>query len=249
MARQRGIFPITGRLGNASFYKSSLDGYLVKTPGGPSREAVLTHPKFARTREINAEFTGAVRAAKIFRRAFWPFIDTACDPRFTSRLNGLMHAIKNLDPYNDRGARTVAEGLQTTDGKKLLISLQFTPGVALSSVLSNLPQLDTQTGTVSINGFDPAHDLAFPPGASHASIVCACSRFDFPLEERSAVLSNETIVSANQTAFDFSGTTGVPPGSSGIVIYILRIAFRQEIAGTLVPLKNKHLHCATVLGV
>ncbi len=61
MARQSGIVPLKGTIGNITFYKSQ-DGYLAREKGSLDAKRIASDPKFQRTRENGAEFS---RAGKI----------------------------------------------------------------------------------------------------------------------------------------------------------------------------------------
>ena len=66
MAKQVGIMPLEGTLGEYTFIKTQ-DGYMVRTRGGVSAERIATDPDFQRTRENNAEFSRACQGGKVLR--------------------------------------------------------------------------------------------------------------------------------------------------------------------------------------
>ncbi len=61
MAKQVGITPLEGTLGEYTFFKTQ-DSYMVRTRSGVSAERIATDPDFQRTRENNAEFAGGCQA-------------------------------------------------------------------------------------------------------------------------------------------------------------------------------------------
>lgn len=63
MAKQSGILPLEGTIGNISFFKTK-DGFLARQKGGVSAQRIATDPAFARTRENMAEFTKAGKASQ-----------------------------------------------------------------------------------------------------------------------------------------------------------------------------------------
>jgi len=64
MARQSGIIPLKGTIGNITFYKTKA-GHLAREKGGVDAGRIATDPAFIRTRENGAEFGRAVRFPKI----------------------------------------------------------------------------------------------------------------------------------------------------------------------------------------
>src|SRR3954451_16181300 len=109
MARQKSIIALEGTLGNITFFKSR-DGYMAREKGGISPDKIANDPAFERTRENNAEFSRAGKAAKLLRTAFRPIIQNASDSRMVSRLTARMFAVLKQDGVNARGQRNVIDG-------------------------------------------------------------------------------------------------------------------------------------------
>ena len=68
MAQQHGILPITGTIGNITFYKSG-EGFMVKQKTSVTAGRIKSDPAYQRTRENGAEFGRAGSAGKILRTA------------------------------------------------------------------------------------------------------------------------------------------------------------------------------------
>jgi len=102
MAKLNGILKIEGTIGNMTFYKN--DGkYLVKEKSSISADRIANDPKFARTRENNAEFGFAGSSGKVLRDSLRVLMGNASDRYVTSRVTQLMKQILNLDAVNVRG--------------------------------------------------------------------------------------------------------------------------------------------------
>src|ERR1051325_1355806 len=104
MAKQTGIIKLKGTIDGVSFYKT-IDGHVARAKGGVDAARIKNDPKFARTRENNAEFSEAAKSGKLLRRALRTLLKVASDARMTGRLTKTMADIKNLDITNVRGAR------------------------------------------------------------------------------------------------------------------------------------------------
>src|SRR5258706_3779263 len=109
MARQKGIIPLKGTIGNITFYKSG-DGFLAREKGGVDKKRIATDPAFQRTRENGAEFGRAGLAGKVLRNALRALLQNVSDKRMVSRLTRDMVKVIQADTVNARGLRNVIDG-------------------------------------------------------------------------------------------------------------------------------------------
>ena len=109
MAKQKGILPVKGTIGNLTFYKSQ-DGYLIREKGGIDAERIASDPAFQRTRENGAEFGRAGKAGKLLRNAVRTLSQNASDSKMISRLVREMTKVVKTDKVNPRGLRDVIDG-------------------------------------------------------------------------------------------------------------------------------------------
>src|SRR5260221_7944894 len=112
MAKQSGILPIEGTLGNITFFKTK-DGYMVKEKSSISAAKIANDPAFARTRENMAEFGKAGKASKLLRTVLKTIIQGSTDDRMVSRLTKQMIAVIQADATSERGQRNVIDGEAT----------------------------------------------------------------------------------------------------------------------------------------
>ncbi|MGF6928799.1 hypothetical protein QFZ48_004299 [Chitinophaga sp. W2I13] len=106
MARQSGIIPLKGMIGNITFYKSKA-GNLAREKGGVDANRIATDPAFIRTRENGAEFGRAGEAGKLLRTAFRALLLNIGDSYMSSRLGREMMKVIQADTTNVRGQRNV----------------------------------------------------------------------------------------------------------------------------------------------
>ncbi|SHM51112.1 hypothetical protein SAMN05444266_108324 [Chitinophaga jiangningensis] len=92
MARQSGIIPLKGTIGNITFYKTKA-GHLAREKGGVDASRITTDPAFIRTRENGAEFGRAGKAGKLLRTAFRALLLNIGDSYMSSRLLLLFNEI------------------------------------------------------------------------------------------------------------------------------------------------------------
>lgn len=248
MAKQKGIMPVKGTIGNLTFYKSQ-DGYLIREKGGIDAQRIATDPAFQRTRENGAEFGRAGKAGKVFRNSVRALAKNASDSKMVSRVTRIMHSVLKEDTTNPRGSRTVTGG-----NIELLDGFEFNKNGKLTTTLYApfTATIDRVTGTLSVNipAFIPANMIAAPGGATHFRINAAGTEVDFaegkftvdiqsteqlPMEEPlDAAVDLEAVVTANST---------LP------LFVLIGIEFFQEVNGELKPLFNKAFNVLAVVKV
>src|SRR6185312_9320035 len=165
MAKQNGILPIKGKIGNLSFYKSR-DGHLVREKGGIDANRMASDPAFQRTRENQSEFARAGSAAKLLRNAVRVVSKSASDRRQFSRLATRMSEVVKSDLVSDRGQRNVIDG-----NIGLLHRFEFNIAAAIDRVTGNL--------SIEIPAFVPEKSISKPEGASHFQVISAGTAVDF----------------------------------------------------------------------
>ena len=69
MAIQDGIFPLKGSIGNVTFVRTKGGVYRAQPKTSVNKERILSDRAFERTRENNAEFGRACKAAALLRLA------------------------------------------------------------------------------------------------------------------------------------------------------------------------------------
>lgn len=248
MAKQKGIIKLQGRVGDLSFYKTQ-DGYLAREKGGVDGDRIRRDPAFARTRENGQEFGMAASAGKLVRDAFRPLLMRASDRRVASRLTRVMSEIRKLDTTNTRGARNVATAIADPAAKAKLKGFNFNERAVMSSILYNPFQLDTATGEVTMNGFNPANQIAPPPGATHVSLSSAWGKIDFGGGVHNIEPSNVVNLPLGSSTQNINLTVGQAPTGSGVDVFLLLIEFFQEVNGNQYVLNNGAFNVLSIIEV
>jgi hypothetical protein len=167
MSTQIGTVKLVGKMGGISFYLSE-GKYLARKAGGPSREKILHHPNFERTRDNIREFSGCAKAARHFREACYYSRD-CFDSRFTSRLTQLFKEIASRHD-SPPGKRPI----NISEHKALLRNLQFNKNVSLFSALKaafTLLSPDEKSMDVTFEGLVPAQHIHAPADATHLRLI------------------------------------------------------------------------------
>ncbi|WP_250432448.1 hypothetical protein [Hanstruepera flava] len=223
MARQKGIFKITGTLGDVNFYVIKGIGYARKAGGGFNGEAIRTQPNMQRVRENASEFGHCSQVKKAFRLALMPFLHGYRHNKLHARMMTLFTSIKALDTVSERGKRRVTEGLQTAKGRYLLRQFAFTPQHSLLDALKRQATFDWNTQRLTINDFAPKAYKA-PKAATHLGVTLGVLDFDFDSLEHSLAVSPTHFieVDAGTTSFELEPEQVVVPSHVGIVVLGVR---------------------------
>ncbi|MGE5107575.1 MAG: hypothetical protein ACM3H8_08525 [Sphingobacteriales bacterium] len=248
MAKQKGIFPLKGTIGNVTFYKSK-DGFLVREKGSLDGKRIASDPAFQRTRENGAEFGRAGAAGKVLRTVFRSLIQNASDSNVVSRITKEMMKVVQADTINPRGARNVIDG-----EAGLLEGFEFNADSKLSTSIfaAYSSTIDRVAGSLVINipGFIPGNMLAAPGGTTHFKIVSAGAEIDF---ENSTFTvqegSSATLPLDNTATAVINLAHAVTPNSTHPLFLVLGIQYYQEVNGGMYPLKNGSFNALALVKV
>ncbi len=192
MAKQASIFTVEGKVGNASFFKTSKRGFQVRQKGGVSAARMATDPKFENTRKNGQEFGRAGKANRLFRDAFTSLLKNGSDGSLSRRLTALKLKIVQADPVRPFGERIVlVNNLTPLDGfdcnADALLSANFSASFDAA--------IDRAGGklSVTIPSFVPKAGVTWPMAATHYKLVIGSAEMDY---------ANGKVVSGNQQLSD-----------------------------------------------
>jgi len=249
MARQNGILKLKGTIGGMTFYKTSLDGHLVREKGGVSGDRIANDPAFIRTRENGEEFGAAGLAGKLLRDALRALMQSASDSRVTSRVTKTMMDILKLDTASARGKRTPFSGLATAQGKAILKGFNFNLKSILGSILYKPYTVNTATGEIGIPNLVPINDIAAPAKATHCTIKGAYANIDFATGIFDIQFSPAANLPIDGTSSNISLVPAAVPVGAGLQFYLLEIEFFQEVNGQQYSLKNGAFNSLAIVEV
>jgi hypothetical protein len=248
MATQEGIIQLKGTIGNITFLKTA-DGFLAKRKTGIDGQRISSDPAFARTRENNAEFGRAGKAAKVLRNAIRILLQDAKDRKVVGRTTQIMVKVVKADSTSVRGLRNVVDG-----EAELLTGFDFNINATLGSTFSAkyAASINRVTGVLEIvfPPFVPARDIAAPEGSTHYKLVTAGSEIDFEKnsfvtdDSSSGILPLDNIATAALTL-----TNNVTANSIHPLFLLLGIQFYQRVNGVDYPLKNGSFNALGIVDV
>jgi hypothetical protein len=234
MGTQKGIIPLTGRVGTITFYKRK-DGYAARTASGMDGKKIKTHPRYQRTRENLEEFKAASIATKIFRAAFVKDVKAVGDGTLTNRVRSLMYKLVLQDTVNLRGARKVLPG-----NLHALERFEFNTTLPLTQDLKIVPVIDRQAGTASVEvpAFSPMKMFAPPLGATHLVLKAAAAEIDLEGQRYQSVSTeSEPIALGDLQSERFVLQNSIPTGTRPLIL-AFGISFVQVLKGVNYALQS-----------
>jgi hypothetical protein len=248
MAKQKGIIPIEGTIGNITFFKSK-DGYMVREKGGVSASRIASDPAFARTRENMAEFGRAGKTGKLLRTVLRSIIQGSTDGRMVSRLTRKMMDVLKMDTTNPRGQRGIIDG-----EAELLEGFEFNSNAKLATAFL-APYtfgFNRVTGMASFDAaaFIPSTMLVTPGGTTHCRIRTAAAMVNFENEtgELKEAASAYLAVNSEPTAA-LNLTMQLAAAGTDPAFLVVNIEFVQDVNGIKYPLQNGAFNACTIVKV
>lgn len=234
MARQKGLFKVTGTLGGVNFYVVKGVGYARIAGGGFNGKAIRTKPNMVRVRENASEFGHCSSTKKAFRLALLPLFDPPKSSTLHRRMISLFTSLKDLDGVNTRGERRVSQGVATAKGKRLFRNFVFVPECQATGFVVTQCTFDWTSQTLSTSALD-LNALPFPKGATHLGLTLGLLDFDFGNLKQSLQSSPTVYLEKNTTVATFTLQPDVvaPPHYTGFAVLGLQfVAFiNNEVYG------------------
>ena len=229
MAKVKGIIPVVGTIGGINFYYRKGELIARKAGGGFNREAIKKSPTMKKVRQQNTEFAHCSAVNKAFKQALKPILHGYNDGSLHSRLMSMFLKIKTLDAVNERGNRSITQGIKTPLGKKMLADFDFTPKRV--NLLPAHTSFDWNTSRFTVNGFD-INRVKFPNNASFIEVQLQLISFDF----KELVYSQSELASIELwkdfTKSEFSLTSHFLENKGDFTFVIVRTSFFQDINGS-----------------
>ena len=238
MGKLKGIVQFTGSFNGLSFYE--LNGKIVvRKTGGFDGEKIKKNANYARVRENSSEFAHSAKAGKYFRSAIAACLLPLRIPYVHNHIVSLFQGILKLDEIQNRGNRTVRNGMLTTEGKKALLDFEFDKTQKFNRYFPFKKEVDFTAGSFTVLDFC-ATTLIAPKGADHLQLQFYVAKLDFehfttPITQTSSI----ALIDLNDTTSQDLTLTFTPTlQDSNIHIAVLEVCFLQEVNGSFVKLKG-----------
>jgi len=229
MAKVIAPFKIIGTLDDLNFYLDENKVNLVRTKGntGVSSKEFKTNPIFTKVRNHGAEFGHCTQIAHTFRKLANQFNLKAKDGSFAGRANKLLVEILQEDTTNESGKRTVANGLDTIEGKECLIGFEGNKQRPLNKVLKTKWHWNDKSGGLIIANFNPGSHIDWPIDATQAHIAIARANWDYENNTFDTAYSDEYTFEIDSPTNNCEIKVGQPKGNNLQLLYVY-IGFSKQ---------------------
>ncbi|MDF2834280.1 MULTISPECIES: hypothetical protein [Chryseobacterium] len=124
MATYESFIKLNGSIGDLVFY--NLNGKnIVRKKSGFNKTAYKKSPTYEKVRQNSSEFGHCSKIGKLIRSCISKYIELADEALLYQRFAKTMTKIKDLDIENEKGKRSVKNGLKTKEGRVILQQFEF----------------------------------------------------------------------------------------------------------------------------
>lgn len=229
MAKVIAPFKIEGTLGGINFYLDEAGNNYAreKAKSGITTKQFLTDPVFERQRSHRWEWKQTIEKANVFRRLASHFFANAKEVSSAGRSNKLIFEILQEDTVNPHGQRQVAEGLNTPDGKELLLYFEANRTRPLQKVLKSAWGWDAEKLQVNLPKCCIAEDLDWPEDATHVHFAAAVASWDYVNNTFETIYSEDVIVAKTNDVKDISLSL-TRPEHMGLKLVFFFVGFAKQ---------------------
>ena len=227
MGKLKGIIQFTGKLDGLSFYEVN-GKIVVRKTGGFDGDKIKTDANYARVRENSSEFAHCAEMGKYFRNSLQPYLKQLHIPYVHNRVLGLFQQLSRLDVVSARGKRSVINGLQTVEAKRVIERFEFNKNLSFDTVFPFTYAVDLLEGNLIVSNFN-SRLLKKVPHTTHTTLQLVVVGLDF--EHQNSFVQNSsnkiTLSLQNATAVDLEFSCALPESPN--VFVLLHLEFFQRV--------------------
>lgn len=227
MGKLKGIVQFTGQLDGLSFYEMN-GKIIVRKTGGFDGDKIKNDANYTRVRENSSEFAHCAEKGKYFRNSLQPYLKQLHIPYVHNRVLGLFQEISRLDLVSARGKRSVINGLQTVEAKKVIERFEFDKNLSFDAVFPFTYAVDLLEGNLTVPNFN-SRLLKKVPHTTHATLQLIVVGLDF--EHQNSYIQNSsskiTLSLQDATETDLEFSCALP--ESPTVFGLLYLEFFQRV--------------------
>jgi len=248
MAKQKGIMPFTGSLGEVTGRKVNGE-FIIQTKSSLTGDRVKNDPRFAGSMKTANEFGLSNTGLKLLRRTFKAALVDCCDPQMHHRLKRRLRKMLNGDTISTKGERNLLCGdIEILNGFWWNKNLSISDAIAANYEVS----VDRKSGIVTfhIPSFVPKDELRGMVNATHFRIIASAAEMNWKEDGPLAKLYKTDYMRFNNVPTNaLDCMIALSEGSTLPIISCLSIVWYQEIAGEKEALKDLSFNTAGIVDV
>lgn len=247
MAKVKGIIQLNGTFGGINFY--TLNGVQIarKAGGGFNGKAIKTEANMEKVRENAREFGAVSQFVKHFKGSLAPMLYSFKFPQFHSQLMKLFFSIKKLDAVAVAGSRSIGGGLETLNGRQLLVGFSLPTYHSFYKALYQQVVFDGASGAFEFECLRPLFKM-LPKEV--AAVTVQVGVMDFSTSAVAIPMLQRSLLTFDRADLDLHSmrlsVDGVVPGKGMAVLSLCYLEYRNEV---LVPLLSKDCFYLEVVSV
>lgn len=227
MGKLKGIVQFTGQLDGLSFYEMN-GKIIVRKTGGFDGDKIKNDANYTRVRENSSEFAHCAEKGKYFRNSLQPYLKQLHIPYVHNRVLGLFQELSRLDLVSARGKRSVINGLQKVEAKRVIECFEFDKNLSFDAVFPFTYAVDLLEGNLTVPNFNSSL-LKKVTSATHVNLQFVVVGLDF--EHPSSFIQNSsskiTLSLQDATEADLEFNCALP--ESPTVFGLLYLEFFQRV--------------------
>ncbi|PSL34706.1 hypothetical protein [Chitinophaga ginsengisoli] len=239
MARQKGILPLSGKLGDKIYYfrrdKNGKVNYFVRQAPDEVKQTVAT-------KRAASDFGTASRCAKVMRHALKEYTQSYDSGALINSLNKVMGAVVRADNSHQPGNRRIL-----AQHMHLLEGFSFNHATNIERLLGAMPVIAREDNcvTVSLPEIIFSRRRAFN-GITHLSIRAIALSVDFT-RHRCQQMASEAVIIPRDERRGLSFTLNT--GSGDITCILLQVQAYYEVNGALHLSRNSECTALDIVSV
>lgn len=227
MGKLKGIIQFTRQIDGLSFYEMN-GKIIVRKTGGFDGDKIKTDANYARVRENSREFAHCAEMGKCFRNSLQPYLKQLHIPYVHNRVLGLFQELSRLDLVSARGKRSVINGLQTVEAKRVIERFEFDKNLSFDTIFPFKYALDLLEGKLIVYNFSSSL-LKKVTSATHVNLQFVVVGLDFEHQSSFVQICSDKITLSLQDATEADLEFNCALPESPTVFYLLYLEFFQRV--------------------
>lgn len=227
MGKLKGIVQFTGKLDGLSFYEMN-GKIIVRKTGGFDGDKIKTDANYARVRENSSEFAHCAEMVKYFRNSLQPYLKQLHIPYVHNRVLSLFQELSRLDLVSARGKRSVINGLQTVEAKRVIERFEFNKNLSFDTIFPFKYALDLLEGNLIVYNFSTSL-LKKVTSATHVNLQFVVVGLDFEHQNSFVQNCSDKITLSLQDATEADLEFSCALTESPTVFGLLYLEFFQRV--------------------
>lgn len=230
MAKNQGIVRLRGSIDGVT-YTEGINGRLSRSKSSLNKAKMDANPKYEMLRLMQQELSLFSKFGGLMRSGIKNELTRVKPYKGVQRLNKILNQIKNEDTVHRMGERIVSEGLQSEKGKALLKNFDFYGKTTVTALIDKELQLNSSTGIITIEKFNPIEDVIAPKNTTHLQLRAMVIGVDEEKGTAEVRRSEEVYLPLAEALDDVVLDPNGLPSVDSHLLFVVQLLFYKEVNG------------------